>query len=314
MATGQRVFSTEFLSQAGIPSVDLIEAQLAQRDVAAAVAQLQSQRDEYWGMFYNYRGWQRRLLSAFDEGGVLSASEACARVDVPEAPERAVATDTLIEDWTAKHEQVQGLLEQGDAQAAIEMNRAWYDEALETHDGMMSRVNGLLSEYYRAHGTDAVLALLQQVMDVTAMDPDGTLPFKEKVEKLVYFTRVHLLPFALHEDDEKVTFMPDPCPSGARLIRSGHYDAPRNAALVTDAGPATYGRESLPVYCCHEPAMEISSWLHTGTPVFIVDPPAQGLGVTPCKIYVYKNKADIPARFYQRLGLEKSGDVIARAQ
>ncbi len=313
MSPANRIFSAEFLATAGTPSVDLVETSLAQGDLVAAAAQLQSQRNEYWGMFYNYRGWQRRLLAAFDEGGILSAVEACHRVDVPEAPERAVDTGTLIEDWTAKLAQLLTLIEQGDVAAATAMNREWYNEALAAHDGMMSRVNGLLSEYYRAHGSDATLALLQEVMDVTAFDPDGSLPFKEKVEKLVYFTRVHLLPFALSEDEEKVTFMPDPCPSGARLIRAGHYEAPRHAAIVTDAGPATYGMDSLPVYCCHEPAMEISSWLHTGTPVFIVDPPAQGLGVTPCKIYVYKNKEDIPERFYQRLGLQKQGDLIARA-
>ena len=313
MSQAHRVFSAEFLASAGTPSVDLVEASLLQGDRAAAAAQLKTQRNEYWGMFYNYRGWQRRLLAAFDEGGVTSAAQACQRVDVPDAPERAVKTDTLLDGWSATLEQLGKLVEQGDVNDAIALNRDWYNEALAAHDGMMSRVNGLLSEYYRAHGTDATLTLLQEVMDVTAFDPDGTLPFKEKVEKLVYFTRVHLLPFALVEDDEKVTFMPDPCPSGARLIRAGHYEAPRNAAIVTDSGPATYGMDSLPVYCCHEPAMEISSWLHTGTPVFIVDPPEQGLGVTPCKIYVYKNKADIPARFYQRLGLQKQGDVIARA-
>ena len=66
----------------------------------------------------------------------------------------------------------------------------------------------------------------------------------------------------------------------------------------------TYGRESLPVYCCHEPAIEIASIQKTGVPMFIVEP-SDELGVKPCKTYLYKNSAGIPERFYTRLGLEK---------
>ena len=159
-------------------------------------------------------------------------------------------------------------------------------------------------EYYRAD---------QAVMNPSAMDPDGKLPFKDKVEKLIFFTRLHLLPFSVSEDDEKMTFMPDPCPSGARLIQQGHYQSPRNAALVVEQGPLTYQQKDFPIYCCHEPAMEISSLKATGVPVFIVDPSDQ-LGVTPCKVYVYKRVSEIPEAYFTRLGLRRPEDLLARSR
>jgi hypothetical protein len=38
--------------------------------------------------------------------------------------------------------------------------------------------------------------------------------------------------------------------------------------------------------------------------MFIVEP-SDELGVEPCRTYLYKNSADIPERFYARLGLKK---------
>ncbi len=121
---------------------------------------------------------------------------------------------------------------------------------------------------------------------------------------------MHLQPFRVVEDDEKVTFLPDPCPSGGRLMLEGHYDPPRNGSYVTKPGALTYGRDNLPIYCCHEPAMELSSIEKTGAPVFIVDP-AKDIGKTPCKIHVYKDPKNIPEKYYKRLGLERPEDLIA---
>jgi len=59
--------------------------------------------------------------------------------------------------------------------------------------------------------------------------------------------------------------------------------------------------------------MELSSILRTGVPLFIVDPP-EDVGISPCKVYVYKNPADIPGKYYERLGLDKPEDLIASDQ
>ena len=58
--------------------------------------------------------------------------------------------------------------------------------------------------------------------------------------------------------------------------------------------------------------LELISALRTGTPLFMVEPP-EDIGISPCKIYVYKDPAQIPEAYYRRLGLEKPGDLIARS-
>ena len=94
------------------------------------------------------------------------------------------------------------------------------------------------------------------------------------------------------------------CPSGGRLIREGHYEPPRDGLVVEGPHPLTYGRDTLPVYCCHEPVMERASIEATGVPLFVVEP-SERLGDEPCRTYLYKDPAKIPERFYARLGLTR---------
>ena len=80
--------------------------------------------------------------------------------------------------------------------------------------------------------------------------------------------------------------------------------ADSDGLVVEGPRPLTYGRDTLPVYCCHEPVMERASIEATGVPLFVVDP-SDRLGEEPCRTYLYKDPAKIPERFYERLGLTK---------
>jgi len=263
-------------------------------------------------MFFSYTGWEKSILECIEElDGEARRLEVLATVENWDiAPERQVETRGVAGRWNAELEQILVLINTASDSEVCQRTRALREEALALHDGLMSRVSALLSILYEDHGETELRRVLNLVMKPESMDPDGKLPFREKVENIMRFTRSHLLPFTVTEDAEKVTFMPDPCPSGARLIRGGHYESPRNNAIVHDAGPLTYGRAEIPIYCCHEPAMELSSVLKTGVPLFIIDPP-EDVGISPCKIYVYKNPGDIPEAYYQRLGLNKPEDLIA---
>ena len=137
------------------------------------------------------------------------------------------------------------------------------------HDRGMSRVLALLSWIGREQGQEAVGPALEKAM---SSDLLGDASFRERAEALMHFTRVHLQPFKLEEDDEKLTVLCAVCPSGGRLLREGHYDAPRDGLMIEGPSPLTYGRESLPAYCCHEPVMESGSIEKTGVPLFIVEP------------------------------------------
>ncbi len=306
-----QVFSKQELSEAGRLTVDLVAESLKQgldNDAKALVTRFQQ---ELMTMFYSYTGWEKSILECIAETDGQKASivalTSIENWDI--APERQLETRGVAKAWVAELESIQSLIDAGNGDEAGERAKALREQALTLHDGLMSRVSALLTIIYEAHGEQELQRVLNIVMKPESMDPDGNIPFREKVENIMRFTRCHLLPFTVTEDEEKVTFMPDPCPSGARLIRSGHYESPRNNSMVRDVGPITYGRAELPIYCCHEPAMELSSALRTGVPLFIVDPP-EDVGISPCKIYVYKDPASIPEQYYQRLGLSKPEDLI----
>ncbi|MFK8020020.1 MAG: hypothetical protein AB8B86_09655 [Pseudomonadales bacterium] len=310
-----QVFSEAELAQAGRLTVDLITERLGGGRDGDAKQLVDRFQEELLTMFYSYTGWEKSILDCITElAGQARSDAVLATVENWDiAPERKIVTRGVGKRWVAELEQVKLLIDSGRGRRASERVHNLREQALTLHDGMMSRVSALLSILYEDHGDAELQRVLNIVMKPEAMDPDGKLPFREKVENIMRFTRCHLLPFTVTEDDEKVTFMPDPCPSGARLIRNGHYESPRNNAIVRDTGPLTYGRAELPVYCCHEPAMELSSVLKTGIPLFIVDPP-EDVGISPCKIYVYKNPANIPEHYYKRLGLDKPEDLIASSR
>lgn len=305
-----RVFSPEYLAQAGRLTVDLIAENLV--DKAEALALVERFQLEILTMYYSYTNWEDAILDEMVAlGGNDVRQQALEQIENADiAPERLVPTEGLAERWNTELEGIREAVDAGETSSAEARCRALYDQALTTHDGLMSRVAALLSVLYEEYGDEVLTRVLNKVMRPELMDPDGKLPFRDKVEKIMHFTRVHLLPFSVEEDDEKVTFHTDPCPSGARLIRGGHYQAPRNDSIVRNPGPLTWGRPELPVYCCHEPAMERSSILRHGVPIFIIEP-SEDIGISPCKTYIYKNPRHIPEAYYRRLGLNKPDNLIA---
>ena len=307
-----RAFSEIELAEAGQLTVDLIAERLQRGQPAEAKILVRRFQHELMTMFFSYSGWEKAILECIVElNGEARADAALASIENwAVAPERQVEISGVAKRWNLELDNIEALIDTENHTEASQRATDLRVEALALHDGIMSRVTALLTIVYEDNGDKDLQWVLSQVMKPGSMDPDGTMPFREKVENIMLFTRSHLLPFTVTEDDEKITFMPDPCPSGARLIRDGHYESPRNNAIVREAGPLTYGRAEMPIYCCHEPSMELSSTLRTGVPLFIVDPP-EDVGISPCKIYVYKDPAEIPEAYYQRLGLKKPEDLIA---
>lgn len=133
----------------------------------------------------------------------------------------------------------------------------------------------LVSELAGRFGSDSMQQVLTRVMDLDAMGINPEMPFRQRAETLIKFTRLHLLPFRLVEDDEKLTFIADPCPSGGRQVLAGLYAQNSPGKMIRGDSPATYGRPELPAYCCHESALEVASIRRFGSPVFVVDPPME---------------------------------------
>lgn len=312
VAANAREFSAAELERAGVPTIQLQRRALEALD-SAALRGLQLQLlQEAKLIIGSYRGWEQRILETLTLlGGSDAAQSARDEVLDPEkAPERDLAPERLVDTWKVKTGAALAAGEDGLYAEQLALSEALHHDVLRAHDGMMSRITGLLSVLYRAWGIEPLQQVLEEVMQPQMLDPQGNLPFRQRVERLIAFTRCHLQPFSLSEDDEKVTFRPHTCPSGARLIQQGAYTEPRGGAILQQPGPLTYGRSDFPIYCCHEPAAEIAAIKHFGAPLFLVEPAAD-LARGPCIVHMYKVAAEIPERYYQRLGLRKPTDLIA---
>ena len=299
---GARVFTDEELRIGGLRSVDAMAEAIASGDRETAVFFCKRLRREVLSMQQNYDGWEASLSESIRRlGGEAEAEEALGSIEDQPISIASDRTASSIDEWREEARAILATLEAKHDEEALSRARRLHEAALRCHDRGMSRVSALLSWIARRHGADAVGAALEVAMSADML---GDASFRERAEALMHFTRVHLQSFELHEDEEKVTFLCPVCPSGGRMLQAGYYEPPRSDAHVPGPSPLTWGRESLPVYCCHEPIMEKASIEKTGVPLFVVDPPER-LGVDPCPTYLYKDPAEIPERFYRRLGLEK---------
>jgi len=299
----KRVFSDEELRVASMRSVDALAEALEAGDRSAALRFTRRLQRELRSMLESYDGWEATLRSEILRlGGEQDERDALRELEDPRvAPERCSAEPDAFLRWRSTAHEIESAIEAGDSHGALAEASALHDEALARHDRGMSRVTALLSWIGRHYGSAAVGTALEKAMGSGLLGDAG---FRERAEALMHFTRVHLQPFALTEDDEKLTFLCPVCPSGGRLLREGHYEAPRGGLRIEGPSPLTWGRSELPVYCCHEPVMEKASIEATGVPLFVVDP-SERLGEEPCPTYLYKDPADIPEHFYTRLGLTK---------
>lgn len=117
--------------------------------------------------------------------------------------------------------------------------------------------------------------------------------------------RGHLVGLSVAEDDERIIIRMDPCGSGGRLVREGVYDGADPMLTVPGPRPVTHGFDTMPVYCCHQPFMEIVSIELYGWPAIVIEPECH-LERCRCAFIIYKDPADVPDRYYERLGLERS--------
>jgi hypothetical protein len=110
--------------------------------------------------------------------------------------------------------------------------------------------------------------------------------------------------FRLEEDDERFTFVLDPCGSGGRLWRKRRYEPPFDFALTERSYPWSYNRKGYPYYCVHCFFMnELLPYHHLGFTNWPVEPPEYPMDV--CRWHLYKDRYAVPWRYYERFALEK---------
>lgn len=103
-----------------------------------------------------------------------------------------------------------------------------------------------------------------------------------------------------YQDDQKITFILDPCNSGGFLVS----ECANEVVKTNKAHNWTYDRK-IQCYCLNCTTMWEFGWYEWyGWPLFIMDVPEVGSD-GKCTMVMYKNPADIPDEYYNKRGLTR---------
>jgi hypothetical protein len=107
------------------------------------------------------------------------------------------------------------------------------------------------------------------------------------------------------ENDERVTIHSHPCGSGMRLELRGKYDGPNGWHRSVTPSQSTFMESGFPMYCNHCPEMNRAG-LSRGVTTWLVEGwrPYRAPERLACRQHAYKRVEDVPAEFYERVGLE----------
>lgn len=200
-------------------------------------------------------------------------------------------------------------IEAGETEKAKQIAKRMYNEFLSMHDLYRNWTTATLSEIGKRFGDQA----LEEIMTAGVKAwwtpnlekmAEGSPTLQQRIKMFVAGLRGHLQPMHIEEDEEKVVIQMRPCGSGGRLVLEGKYEGPNAFLTIEKPQRMTYNRANFPVYCAHEPPMELVDIEKNGAP-FVVVEPAAVLGKEHCSFIIYKDKSKVPAKYYERLGLKK---------
>lgn len=205
-------------------------------------------------------------------------------------------------------------IEAGDKEQAESLAKRMYQETLQMHDMYVDWTAGFMDWIYKNHGDDALLQAERKVfsdsMGMEQMPDLRDIDVRLRVLGIIHWLRGHQQPLKVVEDDEKISITMVPCGSGERLFQKGSYGPPCNLSIIQKAQPMTGGRADLPVYCTHEPVLELLAIEHLGyppSPCFLPENVAREEG--GCSFCIYKDFKDIPEEVWTRVGKQKPEDL-----
>ena len=217
--------------------------------------------------------------------------------------------DDVVSMTVPLWDQAKDALAEGDNEWAADL----IDQAVERwrslQDYSINWIASLLSFIANEIGEDAVERALRQSGEdfIRARRDTGndwnTLPAAVRAKTIARSMVANFGTCEVTEDDEKIT-MSFRCGSGGRLIDEGRYEGDDGYVTLTDAGPRTFQRDALPVYCAHCAVNnEIQAVEWTGRPS-TVEYPQDGKGGV-CVHHIYRDLDAIPDEVYRRMGKEK---------
>jgi len=201
-------------------------------------------------------------------------------------------------------------IEAGDKDRAKNLAQRMYGETLQMHDMYVDWTAGFMDWIYKNCGDDALLQAEKKVFsDFMGKMPDmRQIDFRLIVLGTVNSLRGHQQPLKIVEDDEKVCITMVPCGSGERLFRKGSYGPPCNLSMIHKPHTITGGKTDFPVYCTHEPVLELLVIEQLGYPIAVCYTPEKVAREGSCGFCIYKDFKDIPEEVWTRVGKEKPED------
>ena len=219
---------------------------------------------------------------------------------------RIFTDQELKELGTETIELLKQAIEQGDLKKARGLSQRMFKEFYSQHEGYRDTVVALLSFIGRKYGQDVLYEAIHDAFmgfaDLAKLYEGQDI--RRQVEMLAMGLRGHLNSLIIEEDDEKITVMMNPCGSGGRAILNGSYEPQGKFMRVKKHPIMTLDRDDFPVYCCHCPFQDLIPMEDSGFPIWVTEP-SENLGKVPCKFMLYKDRKQIPEKYYQRLGMKK---------
>jgi hypothetical protein len=229
---------------------------------------------------------------------------------------KRVFTDSQCEEMSKNFNRLAlEALDRGD----IEQARHWVQRNEETkeyiHDMYLAIVPRLFSVIHERLGEDQFPGIMREAVK-SFIEPliaarQGLLDqggMKAWMEFIVDVWRQHCGAWTFEEDDEKFTMTQKPCGSGGQLVNRRVYDGILGERRYAGSGPHTFGKSGMPLYCGHcvfghmvlpMKATGEPLWCHDLGKPFPVEPG------DPCVHYFYKDAKDIPAEYYEMVGMKK---------
>jgi hypothetical protein len=202
-------------------------------------------------------------------------------------------------------ERAKAALAAGDVEQAV----ALIDEAVDRWRGLqdysISWITSLLGFIGRELSEDAVERALREFGEgYLAERRDGeawnALPAEARAKSIARAMLANFGACEVAEDEEKITLR-FRCGSGGRLIDEGRYEPDGAYLVLRERGPATFGRDALPVYCAHcSVNNEMQPIEATGYPTTVEHPPERP--GEACVHHVWRDLDAIPDEVYRRVG------------
>jgi hypothetical protein len=207
-------------------------------------------------------------------------------------------------------EQARAAIEAGDAERALLLVDRAVAQGRSLQEYSLNWITSLLSFIGRELGEEAVEAALRAAGDEFVRSrrdsgrPWASLPASTRAKAIARAMLANSGACEVTEDDEKIT-LSFRCGSGGWLIDQGRYDTEGGPYLtLREAGPRTFGRDQLPVYCAHCSVNNEIQPLEWGEAVTSVEFPSEGPGGR-CVHHVYRDPDAVPAEAFARVGRTK---------